>query len=407
MSVLSTAEIGYLPNLPGYRSREVHTHGYKKSCFNIVAGQLFLKDEALPSLTVTGVNGEEEFLGTGSVLSIGAQSASPTKAKLLKAGLGNSNLTLTFQAYFEDSSSFSSSVTDAYRVRKCTVYYFVETAQLQIVEKPKQNSGIVEGTLVRRAVINKEDGTPYMPYDFRIGAEIVVYGRKFKLVDCDMATRQYLRNTLGITESAALSVPRDPHEESRKLFERGPSDKWDQYRAKKNDNKTFLEASLGKTVNNKGREGFIRFGNQTLRFRCVWDNTTMLYGDRKEFSLVYYLSDDTMEIFSVPTPNSDTFTKLLKRSKLPKDLGEMFLGERDGVKGPDFYTWRDFFIGLELNVYARVLRVVDSDSSTRAFYAENHIPLEDAEPQQAPIGKTSFAITVPLLLHIYFCLVYH
>lgn len=45
-----------------------------------------------------------------------------------------------------------------------------------------------------------------------------------------------------------------------------------------------------------GREGFMKYGTQTLKFRCIWDNTENLYGDVLEFSMMYYLNDDTVEV---------------------------------------------------------------------------------------------------------------
>ena len=35
---------------------------------------------------------------------------------------------------------------------------------------------------------------------------------------------------------------------------------------------------------------------QVLRFWCVWDDRTGLYGDRRPYVLHYFLEDDTVEI---------------------------------------------------------------------------------------------------------------
>ena len=40
----------------------------------------------------------------------------------------------------------------------------------------------------------------------------------------------------------------------------------------------------------------MKYGTQTLKFRCIWDNTENLYGDVLEFSMMYYLNDDTVEV---------------------------------------------------------------------------------------------------------------
>lgn len=353
-----------LPNLPGYKAKEFPP-GQKKRFFQIVGGQTFIKDEYIqPS-----PEGDEDSSVTSIIFS---RPKTVTNLDLV-------NMILTYQAYFEESSSFSTTTIDSKRVRKCNIYYYLENNTLSIVEKSQMNSGMPQGTIVRRDCIKKSDGTTIVPEDLHLGGEITIYGRLYHIVDCDEATRKYLRRNLNVNMNFSLATPQDPYEAYRKSLEKGPSNDWGMYRTKKNQNKTFMEAQLGNTVNNKGREGFIKFGQQSLKFRCVWDNTAMLYGDRLEFSLVYYLADDTIEIFSIPngTMGKDQFTKLLKRSKLPKSAGSMVVGEHDEVG--ECYTWRDLYIGLELNVYARKLRIIDADKNTREFYDSEEMTLGPSE----------------------------
>lgn len=201
----------------------------------------------------------------------------------------------------------------------------------------------------------------------------------FRIVDCDNFTRNYLQN-LGVPDRDPVSIPLDPHEEYRRSLEPGPSEPWGKFHAKKNDSKTFVEASLGKSVNNKGREGFIRFGNKTLKFKCQWDNTASLYGDVLEFALQYYLSDDTVEITSIGTESK---MKLLKRSKLPKNFqNTMILGEKPTAVA--YFHWSDFYIGMELEVYGRKLQVIDADVNTRDFYDMFECGLGPAIVQPVP-----------------------
>jgi hypothetical protein len=185
-------------------------------------------------------------------------------------------------------------------------------------------------------------------------------------------------------EQGPMSVPRDSYQEYRSTLEPGADDSWGKFHSKKNDHKSFIEAKLGHSVNNKGREGFIRYGNKTLKFRCVWDNTSNLYGDVMEFSLMYYLSDDTFEIMSVGGASKDAAkVKLLKRSKLPKNFNSlMILGERPQAMA--YFHWSDLYIGLELEVYGRRLQVSDADRSTRDFYDAFDLPLSGAIYQPVP-----------------------
>ena len=110
-----------------------------------------------------------------SVNSIGNTTASLCKRK---PKMNMENLTLTFQAYFEERPIDAK--TSSSQVRKCNIYFFVDDGSLKVVEKPQLNSGVSQGTLVRRAVIPKADGTPITEYDFEIGGDLVIYGRNFR-----------------------------------------------------------------------------------------------------------------------------------------------------------------------------------------------------------------------------------
>jgi len=366
-----------LPNLPGYKAHRV-PKGQKKGTFTFVNGQIFMKDDALPAV-------EKGAAESQSVVNIGAaQSGVLLKSKANKSE--NINITLTFQAYFEEM--FDKGDRQELRIRKCNIYYFLENGTMAIVEKPQLNSGIPQGTLVRRGIVHTPDGTAYSPEDFRLGEEICVYGRNYRLVDCDSATRKYLRRNLQVNESSPLDIPVDDYDEFRKTIQPDLSDeRWGRFNCKKNEGTKYQQAKMGANPDaNNGREGFIRYGDKTVQFLCVWDNTGTMYGDRVHFSLCYHLCDDTVEIYSLPNKNSggkDQFSRLLKRSQLPLFFGGLrdLQAARDQEK---FYHWTDFYIGLEMDVYARTLRIVDADNSSRRFYLENGIELGPAELEPVP-----------------------
>jgi hypothetical protein len=158
----------FLPNLPGFRSK-APTCGKKYHFFQIVNGSVIEKDGMLPV-------GNGEMMDDASVNSIGNTVAYLSKHQHgSRTDLGG--LTLTFQVYFEMTKAENS---DVGQVRKCNLYYFVEDGTLKVVEKPQLNSGVSQGTLVRRAVIPKEDGTPITVADLVVGQELVLYGRSFK-----------------------------------------------------------------------------------------------------------------------------------------------------------------------------------------------------------------------------------
>lgn len=49
--------------------------------------------------------------------------------------------------------------------------------------------------------------------------------------------------------------------------------------------KVFAEATLGNTVDNSRRAGFIKYDRNVLRFQAVWDDRESLYGDIQRFEV--------------------------------------------------------------------------------------------------------------------------
>jgi hypothetical protein len=363
-----------LPNLPGYKPNKQKS-GSKVKSFDLVNGEIFLVENTLPKI-------EQSLEDSRSILNIGAGNTAGGKM----AAEENVNITLTFQAYFEEMVDMGDG--EEMRIRKCNIYFFMENGTITVVEKPQMNSGLAQGTLVRKGIVHDANGKALTPDDFRLGAEVTMYGRAYKIVDCDAATRKYMRRNYGHDAEEGGSVPIDDYAEFRKTIQPDLSDiKWGRFNCKKNDGTKYQQAKMGCNPDaNNGREGFIRYGDKTINFLLVWDNTGTMYGDRVKFRMKYYLCDDTVEIFSIPNPTSgqkDTFSRLLKRSKLP-----LFFGGLRDLQAPRdqerFFHWTDFYIGLELDVYARTLRCVDADNATRQFYVDNGIPLEGIEPDPTP-----------------------
>lgn len=83
--------------------------------------------------------------------------------------------------------------------------YFVYDSTVMIYEPPERNSGIVGGKFLERGVVkNPATSFKYRARDMYIGAEIVVFGRTFELVDADEWTITFM-------EENAWSYPKsDP-----------------------------------------------------------------------------------------------------------------------------------------------------------------------------------------------------
>ncbi|CAM9722035.1 unnamed protein product, partial [Heterosigma akashiwo] len=286
---------------------------------------------------------------------------------------------LCFYGYFKES--VTESALENHRVRKCDIYYYLEDDSIQVNEHKQENSGIPQGTFIRRHQVQKNEDEFFTLDDFDIGASITIYGRTFHVVSCNAATKRYLERTLGRPPVQALPFPADKFEMERVEFmsrETG-CDPGARHNIKKNPMKDFAEAKLGNTVNNAGREGFLRFDRKVLRFHAVWDDRGALYGDLQEFKVHYFLTDDTMEVLTVPGANNgrDPYPLLLKRARLP----------RNGQPAAGFYAWRDLYVGAEINVYSRRLQLVDADATTRRFYEQQGTPLAAALGVERPRAR--------------------
>ena len=61
-----------------------------------------------------------------------------------------------------------------------------------MVTEPKQvNSGPPQGAFLKRQVVLKPDGCPFMPDDFSIGCDTGIFGRQVRIYDADDYTRQF------------------------------------------------------------------------------------------------------------------------------------------------------------------------------------------------------------------------
>lgn len=76
-----------------------------------------------------------------------------------------------------------------------------------------------EGVLVKRQRIPISDPVKYRYYDIldlNVGKEPEIYGRVYKIVNCDKFTRQFL-NRMGIPVPDPIDIPKDPYHEVRKV----------------------------------------------------------------------------------------------------------------------------------------------------------------------------------------------
>ncbi|GAQ78061.1 hypothetical protein KFL_000070310 [Klebsormidium nitens] len=353
-----------LPKLPGMTFRDPRATAQKKNQgLRYIDGQAIVENNdemvarrtAQVRVTSPGVTIARTALAAtagGLAIKGGARDPVPVWVK-------NDRQVLRYYCYFKES------VTDRreenFRVRKCTIYYYLEDGSIHIGEPKQDNSGISQGTFLKRHVIQKDGGGEVGIEDLLVGSEITLYGRVFHITACDSFTRRFL-------ECAGLPAPED---------EGFPDEPITAYK------NTLKKITIVHHKDFKTRQ-FLEKDGKVLRFFCVWDDRGSVYGERRPYILHYYLADDTIEIQEVKDRNSgrDPFPLLLRRGKLPRDVPQATLGRDAAAEDASkFYHESDLRIGSYIRVFNRDMLLHDCDDFTRNYYQTKWgMPAEYLEP---------------------------
>ncbi|XP_071340390.1 EF-hand domain-containing family member C2 isoform X3 [Trachinotus anak] len=297
---------------------------------------------------------------------------------------------LCFEAYFQEAVPETRNET--YRIRKCNIYFFLEDDTIQVVEPEYKNSGIPQGTLIRRHRIPlppPDDDLFYNVFHFNINQQMVLYSRTFTVTSCDSFTRNFLTK-LGVRLNDPTTVPNDPYSKLREQVEQNM--------------KPLRPYERRDTL-----KQFLDNDRKVLRFYCFWDDTESIFGDPRELIMHYFLADDTIEILEVITPNSgrDNVPKFLRRSKLPKhpeaqmkqpgqitdrtvlnvfaspSQGKCYILDslKTGSVHEEFYKDCDLTVGGEVNVFGRRVIIANCDDFTKDYYRSKY-SIEDFTPIQ-------------------------
>jgi len=263
---------------------------------------------------------------------------------------------LRFFAFFKEPVVESAS--ENFRVRRVTIFYYLEDGTVHMGEPREDNSGIPQGVFLRRHMAELDSGEPLGIEHLTVGADLSLYGRTFHITGCDAFTREFL-TAQGIAVAPDEAAPEDPHrmKETAKV-------------AMRKSHRAMVRAKALEDLRK-----FFDYDRKVLRFFAVWDDRKNLYGDNLAYVLHYYLSDDTVEVNEVHARNTgrDPFPKLLARGRLPKNHQDTsaFLS-----RAIHYYDWSDLSIGTTVNVWGRPLFLYDCDAFTRAWYVRHGVPEE-------------------------------
>ncbi|XP_073481249.1 EF-hand domain-containing protein 1 isoform X1 [Aquarana catesbeiana] len=366
---MSSHPVHGLPLLPGNTYRDP-----MKSAFQRSQTLTYRDGFSRPLLPTVGVGRDpitvnqlsqaelDELANKRPTLTYGQAKQAPSST-FIPAHVAFDKKVLKFEGYFQETVPISQD--EHYRVRRVCVYYYLEDDSISVVEPPVENSGIPQGTFIKRQRHPKNDnGDPYHWRDLNVGINIMLYGRTFRIISCDQFTKDFLESE-GIELNPMEGIPTDPYTELRKQPQRTYNTPSDFDRLKQ----------------------FLTMDRKVLRFFSLWDDSDSMFGEARPVIIHYYLVDDTVEVREVHERNDgrDPFPVLMKRQHLPKsikDLKDTFpkcVLEMSDQEVTEWYSPRDFMVGSHITILGRKFFLYDCDAYTRDFYQKN-LAIADLTP---------------------------
>ncbi|NXG66683.1 EFHC1 protein, partial [Hemiprocne comata] len=283
---------------------------------------------------------------------------------------------LKFDAYFQEDVPLPAE--EHYWIRQVGIYYYLEDDSMTIIEPVVKKSGLLQGKLLRRHRVPKNDqGEHYHWKDLNRGMNITMYGRTYRIVDCDPFTQGFLESQ-GIELNPPEEMPLDPYTELRRTPTRKyitPSD-FDQLKQ------------------------FLMYDKQVLCFYAMWDDSNNMFGENRPYIIHYYLADDTVEVREVYKKNDgrDPFPVLIRRQRLPKTLVDnknnfpSCVLETSDQEVLEWYTAKDFAVGKSTTLLGRTFFIYDCDEFTRNFYRDKFgitdfqpVEIKKKPPEEVPL----------------------
>ncbi|XP_008311337.1 EF-hand domain-containing protein 1 isoform X1 [Cynoglossus semilaevis] len=273
---------------------------------------------------------------------------------------------LRFFAYIQEDNLYSPQ--EQYRVRPVVIYYYLEDDSMCVFEPTVENSGIPQGKLLKRHCFPKNElGDHYHWKDLNVGMDLVVYGVKYHITQCDAFTKGFMESE-GIILNDPESIPEDPYIKRREM----------------------PQPCHTKPAENDPMHLFLTMDRKVLRFFALWDDDD---GETRPVTIQFYLVDNTVEIREVHQANSgrDPFPVLMRRQRLHKRLRPQAFPscvlELSKEEVDEYYSPKDFQLGHTLTLLGRRFLLYDCDGFTRDYFHTNH-PGMDMKPTEVPTKDT-------------------
>lgn len=253
-------------------------------------------------------------------------------------------------------------------LRSFELLYYLASDEIKIYEPRVPNSGIAQGSFLKKT---KASLFEVEVKKLIIGTQVSMLGRKFTIFDCDLKTRRHFFERFAIQQPGALTPP--ACDQNEPLF----SARGGQQKAGKTLTQEQSEQKGRFNGNFYGDfKRYLEHGKRSLKFLAEW-NDSRIPGveDRRFFTILYYLCDDTIEIQEKFMPNCgrDSFKTFLKRSK---PLKEDERSPRAPAASPsqNYLHWSDFICGRELSINKRAFFLITCDEDTLSYYEAKGTP---------------------------------
>lgn len=259
---------------------------------------------------------------------------------------------LRFYGYFDEM--VPESPLEKHRVRRVIILYYLEDDTVSVHEPHEVNSGLSQGTILKRGRIDGLDVESW-----RVGKTITLCSRVVTLTDLDGFTKDYY-HARGVAQPEAIPVPIDAYAEK---LERRSDSSW-----------AADLPPLGKKVHVDSHKVMQQLENdrKVCRFFAVVDENN----ERRHFIILYFLADNSVEIREQFPINAgrDTASVFFRRGRVADSGHPITAGLSKGDE--KVIDLKKFSIGACIHLIHKKFFVYDADKFTRDWFSSHfHIEL--------------------------------
>lgn len=366
-----------VPSLPGYSISDGQRNFGKPNALSTVCGVMVVNEEGLTwdknnRVKVPRAPSQKRWGNLGHTTSADCFTKPELDTVELPAWDALDRHVLRFTGFYREAVNESN--LENCRTRHVTIYYYLEDGTVHISEPKQDNSGLPQGTRVRRGKLPKQSGGLVDPTDLRVGQEFECYSCSYFITDCDKFTRDYYSKIGQEQPYNTMEIPSDTLDSVKHLHDGADND------FSKAAEKLYREKMLGGGCPNGKLGDFLKNDRQVLRFFAVMDDLSTPQYERRPFTVMYFLSDNTVEIREtfIDGCGRDNFPRHFKRAKMAINF-QVESPIDPELRDSDCIQPHHFAIGENVSLAGSTYYTYDADGFTRKWYndpANGQTPLD-------------------------------